>query len=382
MTFTLTIDRKLFNKHLVSTLEQFEKSGAAVTPVIKGNGYGFGRRFLAKESAQLGIKRVAIGTIYELDQALTDFGDEIIVLEPFNPQDQSAIATWEKLMPIGAHRVIATLAGPYFAQASRAGIKKAFIEGRTSLHRFGIKSSELISVANGDHHNIEILGLSLHSPISEPININLPTLESSTKLNTKKSTNRIIEIASWLSSYASITENMNWPLHISLSHVNAKDVREIQEITKERNLNLSIEIRLGTSLWLGEADALEVSGTVLEIHELKDDHEHIGYRQVDAHGNARLLVVSGGTAHGVALAAPTIRATLRAKSVALAEGFSQAVGKVRSPFKLNGKNLSFAEPPHMHVSLLWTEDKKVKVGDQLKCTVRNTTSTFDQITEK
>lgn len=382
MTFTLTIDRKIFNKHLASTLEQFEKSGATVTPVIKGNGYGLGRRLLAKESTVLGLKRIAVGTIYELDQALTDFGDEIVVLEPFNPHDETAIAAWERLMPLGAHRVIATLSGPDFAQASRVGIKKAFIEGRTSLHRFGISAAELVSIANGDHHNIEILGLSLHSPISDPVNVLLPTLEGSAKLNSKKSTSRIIEIASWLSSFASVTEKMNWPMHISLSHVSAKDIREIQEITKERNLNISLEVRLGTHLWLGELKALEITGTVLEIHELTGDHEHVGYRQVDAHGNARLLVVSGGTAHGVALAAPTNRSTLRGKSVAVAEGIAQAIGKVRSPFKLNGKNLPFAEPPHMHVSLLWTDDKKVKVGDQLNCTVRNTTATFDQIIDK
>jgi hypothetical protein len=92
-----------------------------------------------------------------------------------------------------------------------------------------------------------------------------------------------------------------------------------------------------------------------------------------------LLIVSGGTSHGVALAAPVNRTSLRAKSVALAEGISEALGKIRSPFKLNGKNLPFAEPPHMHVSLLWCNDPKVKVGDQLECTVRNTTSNFDVI---
>ncbi len=381
MTFTLTIDRKIFNKHLSTTLSQYEETGATVTPVIKGNGYGFGRRFLAQEAMRLGVKRIAIGTVYELDQALTDFGDEVLVLEPFNPADSLAVTTWEKAMQVAANRVIATVSGPHLAQASRAGIKKAMVEGKTSLHRFGIEPLELLSMLNGDHHNISILGLSLHLPINEPVNVQINQLESSANLFGKNSSNRLIEITSWLNSFASVFKNLNSPLHISISHVSAKEVKEIAKITSVRDLNVSFEVRLGTSLWLGEPKALEASGTVLEIHELTGDHEHVGYRQIDSHGNARLLVVSGGTSHGVAVAAPTYRSSPRAKSVAIAEGFAQALGKVRSPFKLAGKNLTFAEPPHMHVSLLWCEDKKIKVGDQITCTVRNTTANFDRITE-
>lgn len=382
MTFALTIDRKLFNKHLSTKLHEFEKFGATITPVVKGNGYGFGRRFLANEANVLGLNRIAIGTIYELDQALTDFGGEIVVLEPFNPLDVAALAAWEKAMRVGAHRVIANISGSYLAEASRVGIKKVFLEGKTSLHRFGLSIGELLSLTNDENHNISVVGLSLHLPISDPTNVQLAQLETSAKVNTRKTSNRVIEVTSWLTSFAALVAKTNWPLHLSLSHVDLSDVEQIYKISKERNLNISLEVRLGTSLWLGEPKALEVTGTVLEIHELTGDHEHIGYRQVDAHGNARLLVVSGGTAHGVALAAPTNRASLKAKSVALAEGVAQAIGKVRSPFKLNGKNLPFAEPPHMHVSLLWCEDKQVKVGDQLNCTVRNTTTTFDVITER
>lgn len=381
MTFSLTIDRKLFNKHLSATLEKFEKSGASVTPVIKGNGYGFGRRFLANEASALGIKRIAVGTVYELDQALTDFGDEILVLEPFNPQDSVAVSAWEKAMQLGAHRVIATISGPHFAQASRVGIKKAFIEGKTSLHRFGVSAAEVLTLLNTDHSNISVLGLSLHLPIADPVNVKPAQLETSSNLNAKNTSCRVIEISSWLNVFTEVFEKLNLPLHLSVSHVDPKDIEQLAKISKERNQNISLEVRLGTSLWLGEPKALEVTGTVLEIHEFTGDHEHVGYRQVDSHVNARLLIVSGGTAHGVALAAPTHRSSPKAKTIAIAQGFSEALGKVRSPYKLNGKNLPFAEPPHMHVSLLWCEDKKVEVGDQLTCTIRNTTANFDQIVE-
>lgn len=379
MTFSLTVDGPAFEKHLTAILTEYKKSGADVIPVIKGNGYGFTRRLLAKQAQKLNLNRISVGTIYELDQALTDFGNEIIVLEPFNPTDTQTIQHWEHALLNNAHRVIAVIAGPYFAEASRVGIKRAFVEGKTSTTRFGVSISELPQIINSDHHNVEIVGLNLHLPIAEPNQVNFALLEGSAKLNSRKTSNRIIEVANWLSSYVSLASEHQLPIHLSVSHVTSKDAAQIVEIAKERNQHLSVEVRLGTSFWLGNQKLLKVAGTVLEIHELTEDHQHIGYRQIDSHGNARLLIVSGGTSHGVALAAPVNRTSLRAKSVALAEGISEALGKIRSPFKLNGKNLPFAEPPHMHVSLLWCNDPKVKVGDQLECTVRNTTSNFDVI---
>jgi hypothetical protein len=100
---------------------------------------------------------------------------------------------------------------------------------------------------------------------------------------------------------------------------------------------------------------------------------------VDSHGHKRLIVVSGGTSHGVALAAPVNTRTLRKRAIAISEGISQALGKVRSPFIWKKENLVFAEPPHMHVSMLWCQDSAIKVGDELTCTIRNTTASFDQV---
>ena len=116
----------------------------------------------------------------------------------------------------------------------------------------------------------------------------------------------------------------------------------------------------------------------MEIHDL-DNTSQVGYQQVATNGHGRLIVVSGGTSHGVALAAPTPRSSFRKRGIAVAEGFTQAFGKVRSPFSVRGRNLIFAEPPHMHVSLLWANDSSDKVGDKLVCNVRNTTTVFDQV---
>src|SRR5689334_21345775 len=39
-------------------------------PVVKGNGYGFGRAWLAQEAVQRGATEVAVGTVYELAHVL------------------------------------------------------------------------------------------------------------------------------------------------------------------------------------------------------------------------------------------------------------------------------------------------------------------------
>lgn len=379
MTFALTVDRHLFEKNINTVIDGFKKVNADVIPVIKGNGYGFTRRALCHESTKLGVNRIAVGTVFELDQALTDFGNEIVVLEPFNPNDQLSVAAWQNATKNNAHRIIAVIAGSHFSQAANAGIKFALIEGKTSTHRFGVNPNEILGLINGDQNNIQIVGLNLHLPIADPENLDKKVFSNSERINNRKSSPRLNEIFSWVNAIAPRVNEMGWPLKLNLSHVLAKDVSEIFDFAKEKNLNIEVSVRLGTSLWLGNQKALKATGTVLEIHELTGDHEHVGYRQVDGHGHARLLVVSGGTSHGVALAGPASRITLRSKAIALSEGIFESLGKVRSPFKLGKKNLAFAEPPHMHVSLLWCEDRKVKVGDQLECTVRNTTATFDVI---
>ena len=99
MTFKLTVDRSSFDKNLRTVISDYENAGSKVVPVIKGNGYGFGRRNLAFEVSKTNLPRIAIGSVFELDQALSDFGGEIVVLEPFNPNDSSTVSLWERTPP-------------------------------------------------------------------------------------------------------------------------------------------------------------------------------------------------------------------------------------------------------------------------------------------
>ncbi len=75
-----------------------------------------------------------------------------------------------------------------------------------------------------------------------------------------------------------------------------------------------------------------------------------GYRGRSLPKAGHLLVVSGGTAHGIGLESPTGESTLRARAATLARGGLDAAGFVRSPFTVDGKQRLFAEPPHMQAS--------------------------------
>ena len=138
MTFSLTVNATKFRSHLVSVMNSYAQAGANLVPVIKGNGYGFGRRALSDEAVRLGCNRIAIGTVWELGKALADFTGEILVLEPFNSHDQSAVDQWTQHLEHNSDRIIVTVSDVDLTAVRSAGAKNIYLEGKTSLSRFGI----------------------------------------------------------------------------------------------------------------------------------------------------------------------------------------------------------------------------------------------------
>ena len=355
-------------------MNNYAQAGANLVPVIKGNGYGFGRRALADEAVRLGCNRIAIGTVWELGKALADFTGEILVLEPFNSHDQSAVDQWTQHLEHNSERIIVTVGDVDLIAVRSAGAKNIYLEGKTSLSRFGILPFDLQSIEN--FNDLRVLGLTLHLPIVQPAIKVDATTEISTAFNGAALSQSMTETWNWIVLYQELATKFSLPKHVSLSHVSDTQVKSLKNMMQSYNFDLEIEVRVGTKLWLGEPSALQATGTVIEIHDISH-RQSVGYQQVDSGSNKRLIVVSGGTAHGVAMAAPSNASSLRKKGVAIAEGFSQAIGRVRSPFSFAGKNLDFVEPPHMQVSMLWSDDTTISIGDKLNCNVRNTTTNFD-----
>ena len=91
--------------------------------------------------------------------------------------------------------------------------------------------------------------------------------------------------------------------------------------------------------------------------------------------------MSGGTAHGIGLEAPTGDSSMKARAATLARGGLDAVGFVRSPFTIDGKQRLFAEPPHMQASMLFLPAgaRVPAVGDEVDVRVRFTATSFDRV---
>jgi hypothetical protein len=144
----------------------------------------------------------------------------------------------------------------------------------------------------------------------------------------------------------------------------------------------ALRARVGTRLWLGDRSALKALGTVLAVHPLPGG-THVGYRQRTGPRDGTLVVVSGGTGHGIGLSAPTPASSARQRVVTAGTGALDAVGKAMSPFTWAGSRRWFAEPPHQHHSMVWLPKGCVipAVGDQMPAEVRFTTTRFDAVIE-
>ena len=145
------------------------------------------------------------------------------------------------------------------------------------------------------------------------------------------------------------------PLHtMFVSHLKAEDLARLQQQFPQTRFRA----RIGTRLWLGDHDATEYRGAVLDVtHVAKGDR--FGYRQQKAASDGYLVVVAGGTSHGVGLEAPKALHGVMPRAKGVARAGLATVNRNLSPFVWDGKQRWFAEPPHMQVSILF-----VPVGRQ------------------
>jgi hypothetical protein len=161
-----------------------------------------------------------------------------------------------------------------------------------------------------------------------------------------------------------------------VSHLTSRELASL----RTSYADFEVRPRIGTDLWLGDREALKVTATVLDVHEVQRG-DVFGYRGRTAPKAGHILVVSGGTAHGIGLEAPTGDHSIRARAATLARGGLDAVGFVRSPFTVDGKQRLFAEPPHMQASMLFLPHgpRVPAVGDEIDVRVRYTATDFDAV---
>ena len=384
MSFVLRVDASRWRAHQQSVVDAVTRaSGTAPVPVIKGNGYGFGPAVLSAEASRLDSDTVAVGTIFEVDDVAAETTGDIVVLEPFQPLDAVAADAWWQLgEKLHAGRVIRTVASvdALRALAAGPGSVRVILEAHTSMHRFGFSESELLEALADDdiraameRGRVLVEGLAVHMPIAQPADDVPPP-------GVRDGSAKAREVMRWAGLWQ--TKTAVWPGHnapantIWVSHLDNDELAVVRSSLGEAVLRL----RTGTRLWLGDREALKAIGTVLAVHPLVSG-THVGYRQRSGPKQGTLVVVSGGTSHGVGLAGPSPAASIRQRVTTAGIGALDAAGRAMSPFTWQGKQRWFAEPPHQHVSMVWLPHECVlpQVGDEMNADVRFTTSRFDAV---
>jgi alanine racemase len=357
MSLVLSVDGDRWRRHLIETAT----AQPGIVPVAKGNGYGFGigrlaRRctWLDEQSATTGspIDMMALGTYIELPHAAARFAGDLLVLTPWRPLG-AALEVPETLSP----RVIHTVSRIADVRdlLDRSPDARFVLEQLTSMRRHGMTRRELLRAAEvvRERRLSGLAGVAMHLP-----------------LNTTSHLGEVTRLLNDVVATGLPTRT------IFVSHLTAGELSRLRASYPD----FTIRPRIGTDLWLGDRGALRVSATVLDVHPVERG-DTFGYRGRSMPKSGHILVVSGGTAHGIGLEAPTGDHSLRSTAATIARSGMDVVGVVRSPFSIDGKQRLFAEPPHMQASMLFLPSgaRVPEVGEDIDVRVRFTATSFDRV---
>ncbi|QNN54417.1 alanine racemase [Nocardioides mesophilus] len=348
MSLSLYVDGDRWRAHL----DHVRDTRPAIVPVVKGNGYGFGIPRLAGEAARLGLDTVAVGMYEEVGPARGSFPGDVMVLTPWRPFDRAALFAPHVIHTVGRLEDLEAL-------AARTDGPRVVLERMTSMRRHGFSASglreagELLAGTPGSPRpeRVGVEGVALHLPIS--------------------SGSHLTEVERLMTDVVAADLPTR---RIFVSHLTDAETA----LLRQRYPDYEFRPRIGTDLWLGERGALRVRATVLDVHPVERG-DVFGYRSRTAPKAGHILIVSGGTAHGIGLEAPTGGATLKDRAARVAKGGLDAAGFVRSPYTIGGKLRLFAEPPHMQASMLFLPHGAPvpEVGDEVEVRVRFTATSFD-----
>jgi alanine racemase len=300
VTLRLNVDTISWKRHFREVANGF----GDLIPVVKGNGYGFGRTTLIQHAATLS-KEIAVGTVFEAHDVpkncvaivLTPAGRELPESLP-----QTAVLT------VGSLHHIENL-------KNNSWRGSVVVKLRSSMNRYGANNDELTNVlAALKNAGLTQVGWSIHPPLDG------------------NQSDYLTEIKNWM---LQVSSDLPW----FVSHIDASGIRQLrQEFVQNK-----IRARSGTALWLGDKSMTHLMADVLDIRSIGKG-ETAGYRNVKIKQDGAIAMIGVGTSHGVHL-----------------------VGAELSPFHFNQQRLELVEPSHMHTSMVFIPkgDKSPQVGDNI-----------------
>ena len=351
MSLILRVDGERWRTHLRDVHERHP----GLVPVAKGNGYGFGLPRLARRAQWLGVDTLSIGTYEEIPQVAQRYDGSMLVLTPWRPHnplpdDPRVIHTVGRLEDLTALAEHGSTSG----ERPRVALERLTSMLRHGFSGPGLRQAGALVARQG---GVRVEGVAFHLPLA-------PRSQGTSHLNeVERLMNDVVA--------SGLTTRTIWVSHLT-------DVE--LALLAQKYPEFTFRPRIGTDLWLGDRGALSVHATVLDAHPVQRGDTY-GYRGRSAPRPGTILIVSGGTAHGIGLEAPTGDATLRARAASIARGGLDAAGLVRSPYTVAGKQRLFAEPPHMQASMLFVPAGTPipPVGEEIECRVRFTATDFDRV---
>ncbi|MBB5934126.1 alanine racemase [Streptomyces zagrosensis] len=343
MALTLYVDTARWRAHQQSVIQQFP----GMVPVCKGNGYGFGHDRLAEETTRMGSDILAVGTTYEAARMKDTFSGDLLVLTPFRRGEEPVP------LPDRVIRSVSSVDGVYGLVNARV-----MIEVMSSMKRHGVTEEDLPKL-HAAIENVRLEGFAIHLP-----------------LDRTDGSDAVEEVLFWMDRLRAA----RLPLHtMFVSHLKADELARLQQQFPQTRFRA----RIGTRLWLGDHDATEYRGSVLDVTRVAKG-DRFGYRQQKTAGDGYLVVVAGGTSHGVGLEAPKALHGMMPRAKGVARAGLATVNRNLSPFSWAGKQRWFAEPPHMQVSILFVPSDVAapQVGDELVASLRHTTTQYDRILDR
>lgn len=341
---TLRLNTDRWRAHMATVAEETP----GLVPVIKGNGYGFGHARLGQEATRLGADTIAVGTAREVAEVSEHVSGDIVVLQPWRPDDPLT----DRLLT--DDRVVLTVSSlaDLAALAADPRRPRVLVEVMTSMRRHGIAAQDLGETA--PHlDQVRFEGWTLHLPLTDP---------AGGSAEAQRLARAALDVA---------------PGTLWVSHLPAEETTRLAAA-----LGTTVRLRVGTRLWLGEQASRRSVAEVLDVHPVRRG-ERLGYRQRRMPSDGSVLILAGGTSHGIGMEAPTAAASIRQRGVSVLAGTLGAAGFALSPYTVAGKKRWFCEPPHMQASMVFLpgDRQPPAIGAQVPVELRLTTAAVDQILE-
>lgn len=243
MTISLTIRTAPWRAHVA----QLASAVDGLVPVVKGNGYGFGRIALAELASEF-CDTVAVGTVHELDGLPDEL--QAVVLTPTLAAPRSTAP----VLTVGNREHIDALAG----WGGRVVVKL-----ESSMHRYG-GDGELVDEAR--RSGLNVIGVSIHPPLAGSSSAHADEV-------------------------AQAVEAIDNDLSVWVSHLDPIAYASLPTTHTYR-------LRLGTSLWHGDKTLLQLRADVLDVRPVRSGTP-AGYHQRTVEADGHLVMIGAGTANGV-----------------------------------------------------------------------------------